>query len=338
MLRQMLQVGTICHLGLTAEEPRIGGQAVIEGVMMRDPSGWAVAVRTPDGSVKRRLEKKSSYASRHRWARIPLARGAVVLVESVAVGFRALSWSADIYASETARPGPTSAARRDPTRRNDLADSGSGVVSMIAALIFAITLFVIIPAVLARVLLSKLIDSSLALSASEGLIRIVILVGYIGAVSRLPEVRRVFEYHGAEHQTIAAFEGGDPLDSEHIAAYSTKHPRCGTSFLLIVMIVTIAIYSVIRGSLSLPLQLAARIALLPLVAGISYELIRFGWAHRKRWAAKILMLPGLALQGITTRIPDDAQIEVAITSLKTLIGIGAAADDGTEERLSQDEK
>lgn len=331
MIRSLCKLGTSCGLG-AAKEPRVGGQAVIEGVMMRDPSGWSVAVRVPDGSLKKRLERKPPFATRHRWARVPLVRGAVVLVESVAIGFSALSWSADVFASYAASPSKAhSMGSPGPNEGHDRPDSGSGAVSMIAALIFAVTLFIIVPAVISRTLVAKVVSGSLALSVSEGLLRIAILVGYIAAVSRIPEVRRVFEYHGAEHQTIAAFEDGRPLTPDRISAYSTRHPRCGTSFLLTVMIVTIAIFSVIRGTLPLSLQLAARIALLPVVAGVSYELIRLGWAHRERLPAKILMLPGLALQGITTRIPDESQVEVAIASLEYLIGDTSEEEDERRE-------
>jgi len=289
-------------------EPRLGGQAVIEGVMMRDPTGWAVAVRAPDGTIKKRLERRPSFQSTHRWARIPILRGAVALVESLAIGFSALSWSADVFAS-------TQSGK--PVRKQE---TGSGAVSMAAAITFAVALFVVIPAVLTRVALAQVVKGPFALSVAEGLLRVIILVGYILAISRIPEVRRVFEYHGAEHQTIAAYENSEPLVVERISEYSTRHPRCGTSFLLTVMIVTIAVFSVIRGTLPFSLQIAARILLLPLVAGISYELIRAGWALRDRTLAKYLMLPGLALQAITTRQPDSSQIEVAVAALRVLVG------------------
>ncbi len=316
-------------------EPRVGGQAVIEGVMMRDPSGWSVAVRAPDGSILERVERKPAFATRHRWARIPLIRGAVALVESMVVGFRALSWSAEIFEGRRQAVEGSESLHRQHDCGSDGADSsresfesGSGVLTTIAALIFAIALFIVIPGAISRAVFARFLSNPLAQSAAEGLLRIAILVGYIAAISRIPEVGRVFEYHGAEHQTIAAYEDGKELTPEQIATYSTRHPRCGTSFLLTVMIVTIAIFALIRGSLPFAVQLAARVVLLPVVAGISYELIRLGWAHRRRAAARLMMVPGLALQAITTKTPDRSQIEVAVRSLQILLGAGEDALSG----------
>ncbi len=307
------------------EEPRVGGQAVIEGVMMRDPTGWAVVVRAPDGRLRKRVEHQPSFATKHRWARVPFVRGAVVLVESMVVGFRALSWSADVFASPPEKNSSLHDARRSDASSHD---SGSGLVSVLGAVAIALTLFVILPALISNTLFARLTSSALARSAFEGVIRVVLLVGYIVAISRLEEVRRVFEYHGAEHQTIAAYEEGEPLVVESIARYSTRHPRCGTSFLLTVMVVAIAVFAVVRGSLPLGAQLVARVVLLPVVAGISYEAIRLGWAQRRRLLGRALMAPGLALQAITTRTPDASQVEVAVASLQALLT--PASEDSTE--------
>ncbi len=307
------------------EEPRVGGQAVIEGVMMRDPTGWAVVVRAPDGRLRKRVERQPSFASKHRWARLPFVRGAVVLVESMVVGFRALSWSADVF---TSLPEKSSSPREAGRSDASSPDSGSGVVSVLGAVAIAVTLFVIVPALISHTLLARLTSSALARSAFEGVIRVAVLVGYIVSISRLEEVRRVFEYHGAEHQTIAAYEEGESLVPESIGRYSTRHPRCGTSFLLTVMVVAIAVFAVVRGSLPLGAQLVARVVLLPVVAGISYEAIRLGWTHRRRLVGRVLMAPGLALQAITTRTPDASQVEVAVASLKALLT--QACEDSTE--------
>lgn len=315
----------------------VGGQALIEGVMMRCPAAWAAAVRLADGGVVTRYDPASSLAIRYRAARLPLVRGAVALVESMAVGIRALSWSADLYAGSEVRAidatyGPYDDRDADSSGMADGSDtergrsdrdrqegSASGVLAVIGGVALAFSLFVALPALLSRGVFSKVVTNALLLHALEGVTRVAVLVGYVAAVSALPDIKRVYQYHGAEHKTIACFEEGAPLEPARLSAFSTRHPRCGTSFLLTVVIVSVAVFSVIKGSLALPLQIAARLALLPVVAGVSFELIRLAWVLRHNWVGRALAAPGLALQAITTKEPDNFQLEVAIRALEKLL-------------------
>jgi uncharacterized protein YqhQ len=183
----------------------------------------------------------------------------------------------------------------------------------------AIALFLVLPALVARLVFGSVVTNTLAVSAVEGTIRIAILLLYMLAISALSDVRRVFQYHGAEHKTIAAYEAGDALEPQEIAKKDRRHPRCGTSFLLTVVIVTVVVFAFLRGNLPLWAQLLARVAMLPLVAGIAYEAIRIGWRLRRGLVGKALVAPGIALQAITTREPDEDQIVVALRSLEVLL-------------------
>lgn len=274
-----------------------GGQAVIEGVMMRSPRWTSTAVRGQDGVIAVFTEARVSLLARHRWLRAPVIRGTVTLYEAVAAGVRALLLSANAALG---------AERHLTPRRVHL--------SVMVGLGLAIGLFIIVPAAAVR-LLEGSIAGVVLLNLAEGVLRIAILIGYLGSIGRLADVRRLFGYHGAEHKAVNAYEAGAPLDAAGARGFSRFHPRCGTSFVLVVMVVAIAVFSFL-GRPPLPQRVALRIACLPLVAGVSYEIVRAG--ARFRWLRPVV-LPGLWLQHLTTREPDGAQLDVAVRALREVV-------------------
>ncbi|MDO8506410.1 MAG: DUF1385 domain-containing protein [Candidatus Limnocylindria bacterium] len=277
-----------------------GGQAVIEGVMIRGRRTVALACRQPDGVIYRYREPLHSLLLNSRLARLPFVRGLVVLWESLSYGMRMLIRSADIQLVE-----------------KDRAEGPSNGVVMGFALVVALAVFVGIP-YLATQLLRAAVPSTLALNLGEGALRLVLFLGYLGAISLMPDIRRVFAYHGAEHMTIHAFEHGDPLTPERIEQYPTAHPRCGTAFLLFVVVVSIVLFAFVPR-VNLAVDLIARLALVVPVASISYEILKLGAAYERYPAMRALIAPGLLLQRITTRRPDRGMIEVAVASLEEAI-------------------
>jgi len=275
-----------------------GGQAVIEGVMIRGRKTIGLACRLPDGDIYRYRESLSSPLQRSRIARAPFVRGIVVLWESLDYGLRMLMRSADVQLQGA---------------HEGLGKGGNALVLGVA-LVAALGLFIGVP-YLATSLVRDAAPSSLALNVAEGLLRLVLLVGYLVAISFMPDVRRVFAYHGAEHMTIHAFEHGDPLTPERIEPYPTAHPRCGTAFLLFVVFVSIVVFAFIPRVNPIA-DLVVRLLLVLPVASISYEVLRFGAAHERNPLMRILVAPGLLLQRITTRRPDSRMIEVAVASLE----------------------
>ncbi len=284
-----------------APNASVGGQAVLEGVMMRAPNRWAVAVRRPDGVIEAVAHELPRLSARSVWARIPFFRGIMVLVESLQLGFRALSWSAQKSGDE-----------------EEELSRGQVLLTMGFAIVFALVLFVGAPVFAANFLKQFVNDSSIAFVVIDGLIRIALIVGYIWAISRAKEIQRVFEYHGAEHMTIHAYENGDPLTLDAISGYSPRHPRCGTSFIIIVAMVAFFVF-LLLAPLSFGWQVAARIVMIPVIAGASYEVLKA--AAGRRWLA-FASKPGIWLQAITTKQPDGEQIEVAVASL-----LAALTDD-----------
>ncbi|GIU91862.1 MAG: membrane protein [Acidimicrobiia bacterium] len=276
----------------------VGGQAVIEGVMMRAPSGWAVAVRTPEGRIQAVRHPLPRLSSRSRAARIPFIRGILVLGESLTLGFRALSWSAQKAVGED----------EEPLTRWQMVGSLS-----VALLIFA-GVFIVAPALAADAVAGQ---SHLWFATVEALIRIALFVGYIWLIGRSREIQRVFRYHGAEHMAIHAYEAGEPLSVEAIGRHRPEHPRCGTSFLLIVMLASIVLFTLL-GRPDWPLLVASRVLGIPVIAGVSYELLRWSGTRSgplSRWLAA----PGLWLQKLTTGVPDRGMIEVAVCSLLSAV-------------------
>jgi uncharacterized protein YqhQ len=282
----------------------VGGQAVLEGVMMRGVSVWAVAVRKPDGQVQVTSEPLVSWAKRHRVLRLPVIRGVVALGESLKIGFRALAISAN--------------AQLDPDEQEEIGGFTWGL-TIALSLVLAVGLFFVIP-VGATSLIKDWLGSAFLFWLVEGVLRTAIFIGYIVAISRLRDLRRVFEYHGAEHKTISTYEAEDRLIPARAKLYSRLHPRCGTSFLLIVMVLAIFVFA----PLGLPAWywlLASRILGIPLIAGLSYEVIKWaGRNRRKRWV-RALMWPGLMLQNLTTREPDEEQLQVAIDALEAVLAV-----------------
>lgn len=280
-------------------EPRyVGGQAVMEGVMMRGASTWAVAVRTPEGDIKVEVNEAPEWAK--KWGKVPLARGVATLVESMALGMRALTWSANQAV--------------DPEER--LSKGAMGGTMAFAIVLFS-GIFIVLPALAAKGM-GHFFSGGVAFNLMEGTIRLAMFLGYVSAIGRIPDIRRVFQYHGAEHKAIAAYERDVELTPESAQRFSTAHVRCGTNFLLTVMVVTILLYSVF-GRPGWLVLIASRVLLIPLVAGASYEIIRFAARNmHRRWVANS-MRPGLALQKLTTREPELDQLEVAIASLKAVL-------------------
>ncbi len=276
-------------------EQTVGGQAVIEGVMMRAPHGWAVAVRTPSGDIEARAEELPRLSSRSVAARIPFIRGVMVLVESLTLGMKSLTWSAQKQAEE----------------EEEELSSWALFSSMAVAFLFFAGVFILGPAALAEWLAN---DNNVVFAVVEGIIRVVMFVGYIWLIGRMEDIQRVFQYHGAEHKTIHAYEAGEALSIANIQKYRPEHPRCGTSFLLIVLLGSIVLFSVIPQE---PLWwlIASRIIFIPVIAGASYELLRFSGLHAGETFGRLLAAPGLWLQRLTTGEPDDQQVEVAVASL-----------------------
>ena len=307
---------------MAQKDAPVGGQAVLEGVMMRGVSTWAVAVRkpAPEGAPDDALGEIGvqsfplvSWTKRHRALRWPIIRGVVALVESMKIGFSALGISANEQLEEEEEP----------------ISSGMWVGTVVAALALAIGLFFVVPVGLTSLFKDKL-GSAFLFWVVEGVLRTTIFLGYLWLLSRLEDLRRVFEYHGAEHKTISCFEAGLPLTPENAQRFSRLHPRCGTSFLLIVMIVAIFIFA----PLGLPawyLLVLSRILGVPLIAGLSFEVIKWaGKNRRKRWV-QTLIWPGMQLQKLTTREPDLTQLAVAIAAMEAVLAVedprNASAED-----------
>ena len=283
----------------------IGGQAVLEGVMMRGPRNWAVAVRKPDGEIAHVARTIDPLAPRHWTLRLPIVRGVVALGESLAIGFRALSVSANYAAVEEAEGDP------------EPAEIGRWTLffSFAVAIGFALMLFKVGPALLTEWLP---IHSTGLFVVVEGAIRVSIFIAYIVLISLLPDLRRVFQYHGAEHKTINALEAGADLTPGNVQKFSLIHPRCGTAFLLWVMVIAIFVFAFVGRPVWYWL-VVSRILLLPVIAGLAYEVIRFAGKHQSNRALMTLLAPGLWLQRLTTREPTDDQVEVSIRALRRVL-------------------
>jgi uncharacterized protein YqhQ len=365
-----------------------GGQALIEGVLMRGRDAIAVALRHPDGRIVWADEKLAVGFRATRWARLPFIRGLVVLYETLVVGTRWLVRSAGVAAAEAAGPmeasrgvapesepvitvgataaGPVAeaawaatavdstpadpavperaaaepagataavtpppASQAPPTAAVDATDLGPGAVALMlgVTLVIGIGLFFFLPLLLASAIAGG--QSSLVQRIVEGTIQVAIFLGYLLLVGRTPDVRRTFEYHGAEHKTIHALEAGDPLTVEAVRKYPTAHPRCGTEFLVVVILVSIVVFSIV-GRQAIPVMVATRIVLIPVIAGISYELLRFGARHRERRLVRWIFEPGIWVQMITTKQPTDEMLEVAIVSIEqALLADGEMLPNGS---------
>jgi uncharacterized protein YqhQ len=324
-----------------------GGQAVIEGVMMRGRRAMAVAVRHPSGEVVVHGEPlvRGFYVT--PWAKRPFIRGALLLWDTLALGTRALVYSTSVAmnepddgpngGSDDGRAGQSSdhppAAKRETGSAESAAVQsanaakeafGGGMLwgMMAMSLAFGIGIFFVTPLLLTRLVDPYLPSAPLSVLV-EGLIRIALFFGYVWLIGRLPDIQRVFAYHGAEHMAINAYEAGEPLRADRVERYGVAHPRCGTSFLLVVVVLSIFVFGLL-GRPSLPVRLVSRIALVPVIAAVAYEAIRYAARHTGNGAVKVLLAPGMGLQAMTTRKPDTEQVEVAIAALQRVLDLDRA--------------
>jgi uncharacterized protein YqhQ len=305
----------------SGEETLVGGQAVLEGVMMRSPHAWGIAVRRPSGALATHSEPLERPSEKHPWMAWPAIRGIVTLGQAMMLGFRALRYSANVALDE---------AQAEQTEGKKIEISGwLAAVNIVISLGFFIFVYKFLP-LLAATQLKRLVPalgSQIVFNLVDGIIRILLFLLFLWGASRWREMRRVFEYHGAEHKTVFAFEAGETLSIPNAQRYSTFHPRCGTSFLMTVMIISIAVYTLVPVT-TFAARFAIRLALLPVIAGLSYEIIRFAAKARAKalrsgktagpaaWLFQALTLPGLWLQRITTKPPADDQVECAIVALE----------------------
>jgi len=294
----------------------IGGQAVLEGVMMRGPSAWSVAVRKPDGDIAQLNRPITSPMARHRLLRLPVIRGIVALGESLAIGFRALAISANYAAQEEG----------DEAEVSTELSRGAIIFAFVIAIGFAIALFKVTPALITNWLP---IHNTALFVVVEGAIRVTLFVLYLVLISLLPDLKRVFQYHAAEHKAINAYEAGAELEPERVQRFSLIHPRCGTAFLLWVMVIAIFVFAFF-GRPHWYWLIASRILMLPVIAGIAYELIRFAGKHSDNRVLMTLLAPGLWLQRLTTRQPTLDQLEVSIRALRDVLQV--------EGRLTSEER
>jgi uncharacterized protein YqhQ len=291
-----------------------GGQALIEGVLMRGRDAIAVAFRHPDGHIVWDSESLKTGVHGSRLSRLPGFRGLVVLYETLFVGTRWLIRSANIQASAEGL------------------ELGRGSVALMLGitLVLGVGFFFLLPLAIASVTTAS-ISQDWVQHVVEGLVRVGIFLGYLAVIARMPDIRRVFEYHGAEHMTIHALEAGDPLTTDAVRKYPTAHPRCGTEFLVVVIALSIFAFSLV-GRQSIPVMVGSRLLLIPIIAAVGYEILRFGAKHRANPIVKAIMAPGILVQMITTKQPSDDQIEVAIVSMQqALEADGETVPAGSEE-------
>ncbi|HEX8171294.1 MAG TPA: DUF1385 domain-containing protein [Thermoanaerobaculia bacterium] len=282
----------------------IGGQAVIEGVMMRSLTGYSVAVRQPDGGVSIRKDKLTAISAKYPFLKFPVLRGSVVLIQSLILGMRALNYSASVAT--------------EGEEGSQEMSNWAIATSMLLALVLGVGLFILAPLGLTNLLRHYVFPQmgNVAYNAVDGLLRALFFFIYIASISMMEDIRRVFQYHGAEHKTVFTFEANEELTVENARKKSTLHPRCGTSFLLFVMAISILVFSLIPSAAPFALKFGARVVLIPLIAGLAYEVIRFSARHLSSPVCRLLIRPGLWLQRITTKEPDDKQLEIALIALK----------------------
>ncbi len=283
----------------------IGGQAVIEGVMMKSPAGWSVAVRGPKGDISLKREKTGKMAG---FLKLPVIRGSVALFQALLIGIRALEFSGNVAYQEEEQVKPLG--------------TWSVGISIVAAIVLAAGLFILLPLLLAKLMgnfLHGIADSSMLFNIVDGVIRVVIFLFYVFAIGLWKEMRRVFEYHGAEHKVIYAYEAGESLTVENAKKYKPYHPRCGTSFLLIVMVISILIFSFIPQHWPFIYKAVSRFILIPFIAGISYEMLKFSDRLKNNPLINLMVVPGLMLQRMTVREPDESQIEVALAAMQDVL-------------------
>ncbi|MBS3957714.1 MAG: DUF1385 domain-containing protein [Clostridiales bacterium] len=300
---------------MPVKHTHIGGQAVIEGIMMRGKHNWAIAVRKPDGSIHLEAHDLTTAVSKRPWLGTPIIRGVVGMYETLVLAMKAFAISAE-HAGET---------------EEDKLSSKEITISMTLGVVLAVVLFVILPAVVTNFLVGGAIERPFTWNLVDGVLRVVAFVLYIVAISRMRDIQRVFAYHGAEHKTIHAYEQGLPLEPRIIQEKTTLHVRCGTSFLLMVMVIAIIVFSIVPvraitdliGSdnrfVILSVAISLRIVLLPLIAGLAYEVIKWAGRVPENPVVRVVLWPGLQLQRMTTREPDEGMVEIAVTAMNAVI-------------------
>lgn len=294
----------------------IGGQAVIEGVMMKNKDTYAIAVRKPDGAVEVKKEKYKGFGEKYSFARLPIIRGVVAFAESMTIGMKTLTYSASFYEEEeTEKPDKLEETVNKIFKEKEKADSALMALTVCASVIMAVGIFMILPFFIAE-FFQKITDNTVVLALIEGALRIAIFIAYVAAISQMEDIRRVFMYHGAEHKTINCVESGKELTVANVKKCSKHHKRCGTSFMFIVMFVSIIFFLFIRVE-NVWIRMISRILLIPVVAGVSYEFIRLA-GNSDSPVVAMLSKPGMWLQGLTTKEPDDSMIEVAIASVEAV--------------------
>ncbi len=304
------------------KKSKIGGQAVLEGVMMKAPNKLAIAVRRSNGEIEIESKGISSVKDKYPILKLPVLRGIVTFGETMVLGIKSLMASAQLYGEEEEEYKPSKVESWISQKTGINIDDVMVFFALITAIGFAILLFMIAPALLTK-FVSQAVDSNLIKSLIEGVIRLTAFIIYILLISRMKDIKRVFQYHGAEHKTIHCYEHGEELTVENARKFTTLHPRCGTAFLLIVMIISIVAFSFLEWN-NIIVRIVTKLLLLPFIAGISYEIIKWAGSSESKWV-NVVMYPGLMLQKLTTKEPDDEQLEVAICAF-------LAAMDTIEDR------
>lgn len=298
----------------------IGGQALIEGVMMRGKRTIAIAVRKPDGSIEVKVEEVTGLGL-SKLLKVPLLRGVLGMISSMIIGTKALAWSAEMYSETDASYEVSGFEKWLMDKFGEKADSIIVAISMVFALVLAFFLFGALPSLLINFLRTTT-DNRWILTSAEGILKIGVFIAYISAISFMKDIKRVFQYHGAEHKSIHCLENGMELTVENVKSFTTLHPRCGTSFLIIVLAVSIVVFSFLSWS-NIWVRIGMKLLFLPLIAGIAYEIIK--WAGKNDNAlVNFVSYPGLMMQKLTTKEPDESQIEVAIAALKKVLEIEAS--------------
>jgi len=292
----------------------IGGQAVIEGVMMNSPHYYAIALRLRDGEIMVKKEAKSRWAEKLFFSRLPMVRGVFVLFDTLVIGIKSLTYSADIFSRES--------TEKESNQRPEKLKSNTWilVVTVIFSLLAGLFLFFILPLGITEYLRREILafETPFLFNLADGAIRILIFLSYVLAISFLKDIQKLFQYHGAEHKAAYAYEAGNELKVENARKHTTLHPRCGTSFLLVVMVLAIFVFSLFKPP-TIGGKLLLRLGLLPFIAGVAYETIKLATRYRTRILVKFLIAPNLWLQRLTTREPSDGQIEVALAALKGVL-------------------
>jgi uncharacterized protein YqhQ len=326
LLRQFARQFAAIHLLLATEngeETLVGGQAVIEGVMMRSPHAWGIAIRRPGGGVALHSEPLERMSEKHKWAGIPVLRGIMTLGQALSLGVKATRFSTDVALEEIQEPKPEAAASDGSTTRPGLGKISGWftAVNVLFGVAFFIFMYKYIP-LLATTKLRGIypqLKNIFLFNLVDGLIRIALFLAFMWLISRWSEMHRLFQYHGAEHKTVFAFESGNPLSVDEAQKYVTWHPRCGASFLITLMLISIVFYTLVPVQ-TFWMRFAIRLALLPVIVGVSYEIIRYAAKHSGSMFA-MLTKPGLWLQRITTQPPSDDQVECAIAALDTAMDL-----------------